>query len=237
VSQGARPCFTSQILGEFWNASTRPLDKNGLGLSVDETDRIARVIERDLELLPDSRDVHDRWRQLLFAHKVKGVQAQRVRRAPPRVSGTVLRRTEFTRTGFCASSSKVHDTRLAASMYPRRHAITDRQRPGLSTVPAAPHRPSGRSGPLDVTAMSTNLALTLFEIGPDAAVARRFLEFFTVNIRNKNTRAPYARAAAAQRGARFSTRLPPNSFGGDARTLWAVAGKGGRNLTLCVAIR
>jgi predicted nucleic acid-binding protein len=53
VSQGARLCFTSQILGEFWNASTRPPDKNGLGLSVDETDRIARVIERDFELPPE----------------------------------------------------------------------------------------------------------------------------------------------------------------------------------------
>jgi len=43
VSQGARLCFTSQVLGEFWNASTRPLDKNGFGLSIDETDRIACV--------------------------------------------------------------------------------------------------------------------------------------------------------------------------------------------------
>jgi predicted nucleic acid-binding protein len=85
VAQGARLCFTSQILGEFWNASTRPRDRNGFGLSTAETDRIARVIERGFELLPDSREVHDRWRQLLIAHDVKGV--------------------------------KVHDARLAASMY------------------------------------------------------------------------------------------------------------------------
>jgi hypothetical protein len=58
-------CYTSQTLGEFWNASTRPLDKNGFGLSIVETDRLARVIERDFELLPDSREVHDRWRSLL----------------------------------------------------------------------------------------------------------------------------------------------------------------------------
>ncbi|MGA3259128.1 MAG: PIN domain-containing protein [Bryobacteraceae bacterium] len=81
VAQGARLCFTSQILGEFWNASTRPLDRNGFGLSTAETDRIARVIERDFELLPDSRDVHDRWRQLLVAHDVKGVQVHDARLA------------------------------------------------------------------------------------------------------------------------------------------------------------
>jgi hypothetical protein len=63
--------YTSQTLGEFWNASTRPLDKNGFGLSIVETDRLARVIERDFELLPDSRKVHDRWRSLLVAHNIK----------------------------------------------------------------------------------------------------------------------------------------------------------------------
>jgi len=81
VSQGARFCFTSQTLGEFWNASTRPLDKNGFGLSVPETDRIARVIERDFQLLPDSRGVHERWRQLLVTHDIKGVQVHDARLA------------------------------------------------------------------------------------------------------------------------------------------------------------
>jgi predicted nucleic acid-binding protein len=81
AAQGARFCFTSQILGEFWNASTRPRDRNGFGLSTAETDRIARVIERDFEFLPDSRDVHDRWRRLLVAHDVKGVQVHDTRLA------------------------------------------------------------------------------------------------------------------------------------------------------------
>lgn len=81
VARGARLCFTSQTLGEFWNASTRPLDRNGFGLSVEETDRIASVIERDLDLLPDSREVHDRWRHLLVTHQVKGVQVHDTRLA------------------------------------------------------------------------------------------------------------------------------------------------------------
>src|SRR5229473_852442 len=81
VGQGVRLCYTSQTLGEFWNASTRPLDKNGFGLSVAETDRLARVIERDFEFLPDSRDVHDRWRSILVAYKVQGVQVHDARLA------------------------------------------------------------------------------------------------------------------------------------------------------------
>jgi predicted nucleic acid-binding protein len=81
VAQGARLCFTSQTLGEFWNASTRPLDQNGFGLGTADTDRLSRVIERDFEFLPDSRHVHDRWRQLIVAHEVKGVQVHDARLA------------------------------------------------------------------------------------------------------------------------------------------------------------
>jgi hypothetical protein len=57
-------CYTSQTLAEFWNASTRPANKNGFGLTVAETDSLARVIERDFELLPDRRETHERWRAL-----------------------------------------------------------------------------------------------------------------------------------------------------------------------------
>jgi predicted nucleic acid-binding protein len=81
VAHGARLCFTSQILGEFWNASTRPRDQNGFGLGVAETDHIARAIERSFELLPDSHAVHDRWRQLLVTYEVKGVQVHDARLA------------------------------------------------------------------------------------------------------------------------------------------------------------
>jgi hypothetical protein len=76
-----RLCYTSQTLAEFWNASTRPLDKNGFGLNVAETDRQARVIERDFEFLPDSREIHDRWRSLQVAHSIQGVQVHAPRLA------------------------------------------------------------------------------------------------------------------------------------------------------------
>jgi predicted nucleic acid-binding protein len=81
AAQGVRLCYTSQTLGEFWNASTRPLDKNGFGLSVAETDLLARVIERSFEFLPDSREVHERWRSRLITHSVKGVQVHDTRLA------------------------------------------------------------------------------------------------------------------------------------------------------------
>lgn len=79
VSQRVRICYTSQTLAEFWNASTRPPEKNGFGLTIAETDRLARAIERDFEFLPDSRETHERWRGLLVAHNVHGVQVHDAR--------------------------------------------------------------------------------------------------------------------------------------------------------------
>jgi hypothetical protein len=74
LAQGARLCFAPQIPGAFWNASTRPRERDGFGLGTAETGRIARVIEWGFEFLPDSRDMYDRWRRLLVEHAAKGVQ-------------------------------------------------------------------------------------------------------------------------------------------------------------------
>jgi hypothetical protein len=54
----------------------------------------------------------------------------------------------------------------------------------LQATPLVPARPS------------TELHIPALIAGADDRAALRFMEFFTVNIRNRNTRAAYARAAA-----------------------------------------
>jgi hypothetical protein len=71
---GSTLCYTSQNLAEFWNACTRPADRNGDGLSPEEVDRRAPVFEAQLRLLPENLAVHAEWRRLLVAHRVSGVQ-------------------------------------------------------------------------------------------------------------------------------------------------------------------
>src|SRR5579863_7173251 len=72
-------CYTSQNVAEFWNACTRPADRNGYGLSAQATDRKARIFEERLRLLPDSPAVHEEWRGLLVTHNVLGVQVHDAR--------------------------------------------------------------------------------------------------------------------------------------------------------------
>jgi predicted nucleic acid-binding protein len=79
-ARGDRFCYTSQIMGEFWNVCTRPgAARGGFGLSVAETDRRVRLIERFYLLLQDTPAVHIEWRRLLVALGVAGVQVHDTR--------------------------------------------------------------------------------------------------------------------------------------------------------------
>ena len=78
-SRGAWLCFTPQNLAEFWSVCTRPVDRNGFGLSVSETDRRARLIESAFVLLPDNDQIYLWWRRLVVEHGVTGVQVHDAR--------------------------------------------------------------------------------------------------------------------------------------------------------------
>ena len=74
LMRGDSLLYTSQIFGEFWNVSTRPVNsRGGLGLTAAETDRRLRVIEKRFILLEDNLRVHFQWRQLVVQHSVAGV--------------------------------------------------------------------------------------------------------------------------------------------------------------------
>lgn len=78
-TSGARLCFTSQNLAEFWNVCTRPVAQNGYGLTTAETDRRAQLIEAGFELLPDTEQIHAEWRRLVVVHSVVGVKVHDAR--------------------------------------------------------------------------------------------------------------------------------------------------------------
>ena len=63
-----------QNISEFWNVCTRPKDKNGLGLSITETDLQLKRFERFFKFLPDTTEVYENWRELVVNHSVSGVQ-------------------------------------------------------------------------------------------------------------------------------------------------------------------
>jgi|ERR1700722_2624155 len=72
-------CFTHQNIAELWNAMTRPVARNGFGLTVEEAGREVRAIESGMRLLADSEAVYREWRMIIEQHTVSGVQVHDAR--------------------------------------------------------------------------------------------------------------------------------------------------------------
>jgi hypothetical protein len=62
-----------QNIVEFWNVCTRPLDKNGLGMTPTEVAAEVTRFEAFLPLKLDVPDIHQQWRTLVADYAVKGV--------------------------------------------------------------------------------------------------------------------------------------------------------------------
>jgi predicted nucleic acid-binding protein len=68
-------CYTTQVLVEFWNVCTRPTHaRGGLGLSIQMTERKARLIEKRFRLVSENMATHQEWRRLVASCSVSGVE-------------------------------------------------------------------------------------------------------------------------------------------------------------------
>ena len=81
AGQGTIFHYTHQNIAELWNAMTRPLVRNGFGLTIAEAEREVRVIEAGMSFLPDSAAVYREWRRVVLQHGVLGVQVHDARLA------------------------------------------------------------------------------------------------------------------------------------------------------------
>jgi predicted nucleic acid-binding protein len=71
--RGIEACFSLQNMAEFWNVCTRPLLRNGYGLSIADARKSAEYIESTMTLLPENDQVYPIWRQLAITHRVRGL--------------------------------------------------------------------------------------------------------------------------------------------------------------------
>lgn len=79
LKQGNKLYIAPQNIVEFWNVSTRPLDKNGLGMTVEKTAAEVTRLEAILPLLPNVPEIHQQWRKLVTDYDVKGVNVHDAR--------------------------------------------------------------------------------------------------------------------------------------------------------------
>lgn len=79
LSRGESVHIFAQNIIEFWNVCTRPIDKNGLGLTPQQTAAEATRLEALLNLLPDTPAIYTEWRKLVVARAVSGVKVHDAR--------------------------------------------------------------------------------------------------------------------------------------------------------------
>jgi len=104
VAQGTALYYTMQNIAEVWNVMTRPVHRNGLGLSIQEAETQVRAIESGLHLLPDSSAVYSEWRNLIVQYGDVGVRVYDARLAAAMIVHEVshiltLNVADFTRFG------------------------------------------------------------------------------------------------------------------------------------------
>jgi predicted nucleic acid-binding protein len=71
--------YTHQNIAELWNVMTRPMDKNGFGLSVEQAETEVQDIESGMNLLAEDEAVYRHWRALLTRYRIVGVQVHDAR--------------------------------------------------------------------------------------------------------------------------------------------------------------
>lgn len=78
-SRDDEPCIVPQIIYEYWTVCTRPIEQNGLGMTVTDTASKMWGLQQLFPLYRDERAIFDHWEQLVTRHEVKGKNAHDAR--------------------------------------------------------------------------------------------------------------------------------------------------------------
>ena len=76
---GKELVIVPQVLVEFWVVATRPKSVNGLGLTIEETERELENLQKIFTLLPENERIFDEWKAIVTKHKVSGKVAHDAR--------------------------------------------------------------------------------------------------------------------------------------------------------------
>src|SRR6266705_4736566 len=78
-TRGERLCVVPQNLIEFWSVCTRPVERNGLGMTAAEAQVELARLEALYIVLPDTPAIYQEWRQLVVTHAITGVNVHDAR--------------------------------------------------------------------------------------------------------------------------------------------------------------
>ncbi len=80
---------TPQNFVEFWSVATRPINKNGLGLSLADAATELAKHEAAFRLIPDTAAIFPQWKRLVSLYQVQGVDTHDTRLAAVAITSKV----------------------------------------------------------------------------------------------------------------------------------------------------
>ncbi|CAN5616638.1 hypothetical protein BH20ACI4_BH20ACI4_05190 [soil metagenome] len=93
--------YTPQIPAEFWNVCTRPTSaRGGFGLSFEQTERKANILQKYFHLLPDNPATFYEWRKLVSDHKIVGLQVHDTKIVASMLTHKILTLVTFNEKDF-----------------------------------------------------------------------------------------------------------------------------------------
>jgi predicted nucleic acid-binding protein len=93
--QGEFLCIIPQNIIEFWAVATRPLDKNGLGLSITQAEEESEKLKKIFILELDTLQIFTEWESLVIKHQVMGKQVHDARLAAAMVAHNITHLLTF----------------------------------------------------------------------------------------------------------------------------------------------
>ena len=79
LTRGEILSIIPQNIIEYWAVATRPVEANGLGLSVEETAAEVTTLQSIFQILPDNAEIFAEWKRLVSTHEVKGKEVHDAR--------------------------------------------------------------------------------------------------------------------------------------------------------------
>jgi predicted nucleic acid-binding protein len=93
--QGEFLCIIPQNIIEFWAVATRPLDKNGLGLSITQAEEESEKLKKIFILELDTPQIFTEWESLVIKYQVMGKQVHDARLAAAMVAHNITHLLTF----------------------------------------------------------------------------------------------------------------------------------------------
>jgi len=72
------PIIPQNII-EYWAVATRPIEANGLGMTIDETAAEVTGLQSIFQILPDNAEIFSEWKRLVSKNEVKGKEVHDAR--------------------------------------------------------------------------------------------------------------------------------------------------------------